>query len=475
MAGTGFTGWIGPYPATCTGCAFRYRQAHPNFFAAKVRGLFAAGLLDDLVGNCLRDLGVAVERHGVHSAALGLRTQVTDVAEHAGQRNVSTDNLDALCIFHGLHLATAGVEVTDNFTHVFLRGADLDIHQRFEQNRVRLACSFLESHTAGDFERHFRGVNIVVRAVNQRGLDADNRVTGQDAVVQCILDTGVNRRDVLAGNAATGDLVLELVQLALGGVHRLDRDLDLCELTRTTGLLLVRVVVAFDGALDGFAVSNLGLAHVGFDLELAAHAVHQDVQVELAHAGDDGLAGVFVEGHLEGGVLSGELLDGRGELLLVTLGVRLDGNRDHGLREAHGLEHDLVGGVTQGVTRGGVLQTDRCVDVAGGSALNRHFLVGVHLEQLADALLLALGGVDHLRACFHVTGVHADEGELAEEGVCSNLEGQCGERLFRGRLAGQFLLFVARIVADHRGDVERVRQVVHYCIEHGLNATVLEG
>ena len=165
---------------------------------------------------CLRDLGVAVERHGVHSAALGLRTQVTDVAEHAGQRDVRTDDLDALCIFHGLHLATAGVEVTDNFTHVFLRGADLDIHQRFEQNRVRLACGFLESHTAGDLERHFRGVNIVVRAVNQRGLDADNRVTGQDAVVQCILDTGVNRRDVLAGNAATGDLVLELVQLAFG-------------------------------------------------------------------------------------------------------------------------------------------------------------------------------------------------------------------------------------------------------------------
>ena len=95
---------------------------------------------------------------------------------------------------------------------------------------------------------------------------------------------------------------------------------------------------------DGFAVSNLRLADVGLDLEFAAHAVDQDVEVELAHAADDGLAGVFVEGDLEGRVLIGELLDGRGELLLVTLGLGLDGDRDHGLREAHGLEHDLVAG-----------------------------------------------------------------------------------------------------------------------------------
>ena len=43
-----------------------------------------------------------------------------------------------------------------------------------------------------------------------------------------------------------------------------------------------------------------------------------------------------------------------------------------------------------------------------------------------------------------------------------------------GRLTGQFLLFVARIVADHRGDVERVRQVVHDGVEHRLDAAVLE-
>src|SRR5690606_37032848 len=47
-----------------------------------LRRLFAAGLLDDLVGNCLRDLRVAVEGHRVDCTTLGLRTQVTNVTEH---------------------------------------------------------------------------------------------------------------------------------------------------------------------------------------------------------------------------------------------------------------------------------------------------------------------------------------------------------------------------------------------------------
>src|SRR3712207_8876909 len=47
-------------------------------------------------------------------------------------------------------------------------------------------------------------------------------------------------------------------------------------------------------------------ADVGLDLELAPHAVDEDLQVELAHPGDDGLAGLLVEADLEGRVRSEE-------------------------------------------------------------------------------------------------------------------------------------------------------------------------
>ena len=53
--------------------------------------------------------------------------------------------------------------------------------------------------------------------------------------------------------------------------------------------------------------------------------------------------------------------------------------------------------VAQGVTGGRVLEADRRVDVTREGLLDGVLLVGVHLEELADALLLDLGRVEHLR------------------------------------------------------------------------------
>ena len=117
-------------------------------------------------------------------------------------------------------------------------------------------------------------------------------------------------------------------------------------------------------ALDGLLVGDLRLADVGLDLELALHAVDEDVQVQLAHAADDGLAGLLVQVHLEGWILLGELLDRQAQLLLVALGLGLDGHLDHRIGEGHRLQHDLVVRIRKSVTGGGVLQADHRVDVA---------------------------------------------------------------------------------------------------------------
>ena len=152
----------------------------------------------------------------------------------------------------------------------------------------------------------------------------------------------VDRGDVLARDAAAADLVLELVRLVGRDLERLDRELDLRELAGTTGLLLVRVVVTLDGLLDRLAVRDLRLADVRLDAELALHAVDQDVEVQLAHALDDGLTGVGVLLDAERRVLLGELLDRETQLLLVGLGLGLDRDLDDRLGERHRLEHDLV-------------------------------------------------------------------------------------------------------------------------------------
>ena len=70
---------------------------------------------------------------------------------------------------------------------------------------------------------------------------------------------------------------------------------------------LVGVALVHDGLADGLAVGDLRLALVALNLELAAHTVDDDVELELAHAGDQGLAGLFVGRDLEGRILFGQL------------------------------------------------------------------------------------------------------------------------------------------------------------------------
>ncbi len=49
----------------------------------------------------------------------------------------------------------------------------------------------------------------------------------------------------------------------------------------------------------------MGLADIGLDAELTAHPVDQNLQVKLAHATDDGLAGLLVGTDVESRVLFG--------------------------------------------------------------------------------------------------------------------------------------------------------------------------
>ena len=112
--------------------------------------------------------------------------------------------------------------------------------------------------------------------------------------------------------------------------------------------------------------------------------------------------------------------------------------------------------------------------MARAGLVDRVLLVGVHLEELPDALLLDLGRVQDLGAGGDSTGVHADEGQRPKEGVRGDLEGKRREGLFRARLPQDLLLLVARRVALHGGHIDRGRQVGDHGVEHRLNATVLE-
>jgi hypothetical protein len=226
----------------------------------------------------------------------------------------------------------------------------------------------------------------------------------------------------------------------LPGSLRLELQHDVAVLALAARLAHELAFGIFDRLADRFAVGHLRLAHVGFHAEFALHAVDDDFQVQLAHAGDDGLARFFVGLDAERRIFLSQALQGDAHLFLVGLGLRLDGLRDHRLREHHALERHDGRRIAQGFARGHVLQAHAGGDVAGADFVDFFAVVGVHLHDPADAFLLAADRVVDAVALGQHARVDAHEGQLAHERVGHQLERQRRELLAVVGLAGDRLL-----------------------------------
>ena len=146
--------------------------------------------------------------------------------------------------------------------------------------------------------------------------------------------------------------------------------------------------LAVRGPAHGLAVGDLGLADVGVDPELAHHAVDDDVEVELAHARDEGLPGLRVGLDAEGGVLLGQALQGDPQLVLVGLGLGLDGLTSMtGSRKVIDSSRTGWSGSVSVSPVEVSLEADGGGDVAGEDLVDLLAVVGVHLDEAPDALL----------------------------------------------------------------------------------------
>ena len=137
---------------------------------------------------------------------------------------------------------------------------------------------------------------------------------------------------------------------------------------------------------DGLAIRNLWLAHVGLHAKLAHHAIHQDFQVQFAHAGDDRLPAIRISRNFERRIFLRQLAQCDTHLFLVALRLRLDCNRDDRRRKLDRLEHDRIVLVADRIARGDVLHADARADIAGVDFADFLTLVGVHLQQASNAL-----------------------------------------------------------------------------------------
>ena len=101
---------------------------------------------------------------------------------------------------------------------------------------------------------------------------------------------------VFLRNLAADDLPLE--NETGTGLLRFDLEPDVAVLA-FTARLANELALLFDRLRDRFFVRDLRLADVGFDFELAAQTVENDLEMQLAHAGDDRLLRLFVGAHAE--------------------------------------------------------------------------------------------------------------------------------------------------------------------------------
>ena len=70
-----------------------------------------------------------------------------------------------------------------------------------------------------------------------------------------------------------------------------------------------------------------------------------------------------------------------------------------------------------GVAGGGVLQTNSSGDVAGVDLLQVFPMVGMHQQDAADTLTVALGAVEHGGTGVQGTGIDTEEAQLTHIGV----------------------------------------------------------
>ena len=135
-------------------------------------------------------------------------------------------------------------------------------------------------------------------------------------------------------------------------------------LSTTTGLLRV-LAVNVNSLCEGLLISNLRSAYVSLYVELTQQTVYDDIQMKLAHTGNDGLACFFVCSDTEGRILLRQLYKSIAHLVLACLGLWLDRDIDNRLRELHGLQDNRMLLITDGIAGGCGLETNSSSNITG--------------------------------------------------------------------------------------------------------------
>ncbi len=120
-----------------------------------------------------------------------------------------------------------------------------------------------------------------------------------------------------------------------GAGQRMQNNFAVAVLAAPAGLLDV-LAFGFRFLADRFTVSHLRTADVGLHVVFAQHAVNDDFEMQLAHAGNQCLPGIRFGRNAECRIFLRKPLHGHAQLVLVGLGLGFNGDRNYRRRKIDG-------------------------------------------------------------------------------------------------------------------------------------------
>ncbi len=251
-------------------------------------------------------------------------------------------------------------------------------------------------------------------------MDADHWVSGKRTSLDRLRDALLDSREVILRHRTAYNLLIEdvrRVQVA-GGT---ELHLDMSVLAMAAGLLLVLVLHV--GVLaDRLAEGNLGLLDLDLDVVLAGQFILDDLQVQIAHAVNQGLAVCGVVDRLEGRILGRNLCHRLRDLVDIRLvhgavaKIRVGlGNLTLCIGHRAGFRGERIPGLY-------IRQFRQRTEIACMQLSDLTCLVALHDVELADAeLRIACRIVDRVIG-LEDTGTDLDQAVAADEGIDDGLE-----------------------------------------------------
>ena len=162
------------------------------------------------------------------------------------------------------------------------------------------------------------------------------------------------------------------------------------------------------------------------DAEAALKPLDRDLDVDLAHAGEQLLARLRVATEDERRVLLGQPAQRRADLLLVAFRLRRHREAHQRLGKPDLGQLDRVLRVEQQVARHRLLQLRDGADVAGPELVGVNVILALELEQRAHALLAVAARVDERRVARDGAVEHAEDVDPPGERIGDRLEHEGG-------------------------------------------------